>query len=138
MPTVDEQVTVYEAVGGTAFFTGLVDRFYERVETDELLRPMYPNDLSGAKDRLTLFLVQYWGGPTTYSDERGHPRLRMRHSPFAVDSAARDAWLRAMTDALEEAPPAEPVRSAMIEYFVRSADFMRNTADPESPTESSL
>ena len=138
MRSVDEQVTVFEAVGGTPFFTALVDRFYDRVETDDLLRPMYPNDLAGAKDRLALFLAQYWGGPTTYSDERGHPRLRMRHNPFAVDTAARDAWLRAMIGALEEAPPAEPIRSAMIEYFVRSADFMRNTPDPESASESSL
>ena len=134
----EQQVTVFEAVGGTPFFTALVDRFYERVETDELLRPMYPNDLTGAKERLTLFLVQYWGGPTTYSDERGHPRLRMRHNPFAVDTAARDAWLRAMIGALEADPPAEPMRSALIEYFVRSADFMRNTPDAESAPESAL
>ena len=133
VPTVGEDITVYEAAGGTTFFAGLVERFYERVAVDEVLRPMYPNDLAGAKDRLTLFLVQYWGGPTTYSDRRGHPRLRMRHNPFAVDTAARDAWLRAMLDALEEAPPPEPVRSALIEYFVRSADFMRNT--PDAPAE---
>lgn len=134
MPPVEQQVTVYEAVGGTPFFAALVERFYDRVETDELLRPMYPRDLTGAKERLTLFLVQYWGGPSTYSDERGHPRLRMRHNPFVVDTAARDAWLAAMLGALEEAPPAEPMRSAMIEYFVRSADFMRNAPDtPASP-----
>lgn len=131
VPPVGKQVTVYEAAGGTPFFAGLVERFYARVAEDELLRPMYPNDLSGAKERLTLFLVQYWGGPTAYSDQRGHPRLRMRHNPFVVDTAARDAWLRAMLDALEEVPPPEPVRSTMIEYFVRSADFMRNTPDPE-------
>ena len=134
----EQQVTLYEAVGGTPFFTALVDRFYERVELDELLRPMYPNDLTGAKERLTLFLVQYWGGPTTYSDERGHPRLRMRHNPFAVDTAARDAWLQAMIGALEAEPPAEPMRSAMIEYFVRSAEFMRNTPDPEPGPETAL
>ena len=78
------------------------------------------------------FLMQYWGGPTTYSDERGHPRLRMRHNPYRVDLAARDAWLRCMITALEADPPAEPMRSAMIEYFVRSADFMRNTEEADS------
>ena len=131
MPGVSEPVTVYEAVGGDAYFTALVDRFYERVETDELLRPMYPADLNGARERLALFLIQYWGGPTTYSDARGHPRLRMRHNPYAVDSAARDAWLRAMIDAVDADPPEEPVRRALLEYFVRSADFMRNTPDPD-------
>lgn len=138
MAVSEREVTLYEAVGGEAYFTALVDRFYDRVETDVLLRPMYPRDLAGAKERLTLFLMQYWGGPTTYSDERGHPRLRMRHSPFAVDTAARDAWLRAMVGALEDDPPSEPMRSALIEYFVRSADFMRNTPDPESAPESAL
>lgn len=134
----EDQVTVFDAVGGAPFFVALVDRFYERVEADELLRPMYPDDLGGAKDRLALFLQQYWGGPTTYSDLRGHPRLRMRHNPFAVDTAARDAWLRAMIGALEADPPPEPARSAMIEYFVRSADFMRNTPEPEPAAETGL
>ena len=100
---VREGVTVYEAVGGEP----------------------------GAEERLRLFLMQYWGGPTTYSDERGHPRLRMRHNPYRVDLAARDAWLRCMITALEADPPAEPMRSAMIEYFVRSADFMRNTEEAD-------
>ena len=131
MPGVSEQITVYEAVGGDAYFTALVDRFYAGVEADDLLRPMYPEDLEGARQRLALFLIQYWGGPTTYSDERGHPRLRMRHNPYAVDSAARDAWLRAMIDAVEADPPEEPIRSALLDYFVRSADFMRNTPDPD-------
>jgi len=131
VPGVSEQITVYEAVGGDAYFTALVDRFYAGVEADDLLRPMYPEDLEGARQRLALFLIQYWGGPTTYSDERGHPRLRMRHNPYAVDSAARDAWLRAMIDAVEADPPEEPIRSALLDYFVRSADFMRNTPDPD-------
>jgi len=125
-----EAVTVYEAVGGAPFFTALVERFYAGVERDDLLRPMYPADLTGARERLSLFLMQYWGGPTTYSDERGHPRLRMRHNPFPVDSAARDAWLRAMVAALDAAPPPPPIHEAMLDYFSRSADFMRNTPDP--------
>jgi hemoglobin len=127
----EQQVTLYEAVGGEPYFTGLVERFYAAVADDELLRPMYPRDLTGAEERLRLFLMQYWGGPTTYSDQRGHPRLRMRHNPYPVDIAARDAWLRAMIAAVEADPPAEPMRSAMLEYFVRSADFMRNTPEPD-------
>lgn len=126
----EQQVTLYEAVGGEPYFTALVARFYAAVAEDDVLRPMYPRDLSGAQTRLRLFLMQYWGGPTTYSDERGHPRLRMRHNPYPVDRAARDAWLRAMIAAVEADAPAEPMRSAMLEYFVRSADFMRNV--PES------
>ena len=128
---VREGVTVYEAVGGEPYFTALVKRFYCEVAADDLLRPMYPRDLSGAEERLRLFLMQYWGGPTTYSDERGHPRLRMRHNPYRVGLAARDAWLRCMIAALEADPPAEPMRSAMLEYFVRSADFMRNTEEAD-------
>ena len=134
----EQQVTLYEAVGGEAYFTTLVERFYAAVADDDLLRPMYPDDLAGAEERLRLFLIQYWGGPTTYSDQRGHPRLRMRHNPYPVDTAARDAWLRAMVDAVEAEPPAEPMRSALIEYFVRSADFMRNTPDPESGADPGL
>ena len=129
----EQQVTLYEAVGGEAYFTALVERFYAAVAEDDLLRPMYPRDLSGAEERLRLFLMQYWGGPTTYSDERGHPRLRMRHNPYRVDVAARDAWLRAMIEAVEADPPAEPMRSAMLEYFVRSADFMRNVDEADTP-----
>ncbi len=127
----DQQITVYEAVGGEPYFTALVNRFYAAVAVDELLRPMYPRDLEGAEERLRLFLMQYWGGPSTYSDRRGHPRLRMRHNPYPVDIAARDAWLRAMVAAVEADPPEEPMRSAILEYFVRSADFMRNTPEAE-------
>ena len=86
---VREEVTLYEAVGGEPYFTALVERFYGEVAADDLLRPMYPHDLSGAEERLRLFLMQYWGGPTTYSEERGHPRLRMRHNPYRVDLAPR-------------------------------------------------
>lgn len=125
----DQQITVYEAVGGEPYFTALVNRFYAAVADDELLRPIYPRDLEGAEERLRLFLMQYWGGPSTYSDRRGHPRLRMRHNPYPVDIAARDAWLRAMVAAVEADPPEEPMRSAILEYFVRSADFMRNTPE---------
>ncbi len=131
-----EQLSVHDVVGSD-FFAELVERFYAGVEQDELLRPMYPNDLAGAKARLAMFLVQYWGGPTTYSDHRGHPRLRMRHAPFAVDIAARDAWLRHMLAALRETVESretpEIVLDAVEDYFVRSADFMRNVEEAASP-----
>jgi len=135
--SLSEQVSVFEKVGGAPFFASLVDRFYQGVAGDDLLRPMYPEDLSGAAERLTMFLCQYWGGPDTYSQQRGHPRLRMRHGPYRVDRAARDAWLAHMISALEQEPPPEPIRSAMIDYFVRSADFMRNVDEgpEEKPSE---
>lgn len=94
--------SLYELAGGEAAFRLLVERFYLGVSEDELLRPIYPgDDLSGATERLTLFLIQYWGGPTTYNEQRGHPRLRMRHQPFAIGPRERDAWLRHMTAAVE-------------------------------------
>ncbi len=126
--------TLYERVGGTPFFERLVDRFYAGVATDEVLLALYPEapDLTGAGHRLTLFLVQYWGGPTTYSDERGHPRLRMRHLPFRVGTDERDRWLRHMLAAVDEvvadlsAADREPVRDALRGYFVPAADHLRN------------
>ncbi len=121
----EREVTVHDVVGDD-FFVDLVDRFYDGVADDELLRPMYPADLTEPRKHLAAFLVQYWGGPTTYSDERGHPRLRMRHAPFPVDEAARDAWLRIMASALAETTVDEVVKSTIYDYFVRSADFLRN------------
>lgn len=95
------ETTFYDEVGGHNFFHRLVSNFYTEVEKDEILRPMYPEDLSESKRHFELFLEQYWGGPKSYSEERGHPRLRMRHAPFRINRAARDAWLAAMTTALE-------------------------------------
>jgi hemoglobin len=119
--------SVYEAIGGEATFQKLVDRFYEGVAADPVLRALYPEeDLGPAADRLRMFLIQYWGGPTTYSEQRGHPRLRMRHAPFAVDSAARDAWLRHMGEALQSLDLPPQYEQTMWEYFVRAADSMRN------------
>lgn len=121
-------VTLYEAAGGMPFFEALVDGFYDRVEADPVLLRLYPDldDLAGARRRLALFLAQYWGGPTTYSDERGHPRLRMRHMPFEVGPAERDRWLAAMRGALDDlAPPAE-VRGPFEEYLDMAAEAMRN------------
>jgi len=124
--------TLYGRVGGTPFFERLVDEFYGGVATDELLAPLYPEfpDFTGARHRLTLFLVQYWGGPTTYSDERGHPRLRMRHFPFHVGPAERDRWLLHMEAAIRsvcgrsETP--DNVAEELRAYFVPAAEHLRN------------
>jgi hemoglobin len=122
--------SVHEAVGGLEFFTDLVERFYRGVTSDLLLRPLYPDDLAGSKRHLALFLQQYWGGPATYSQERGHPRLRMRHAPFVVGEAERDAWLTHMSAALDSlvaegrvGPPAEDELRA---YFAATADVLVN------------
>ena len=134
MPDPSRQHTVFDVVGGFAFFTRLVDHFYDGVEADPVLLGLYPDpdDLGPARERLTLFLGQYWGGPTAYSDERGHPRLRMRHAPFAIGVTERDHWLAAMRVALDAAEvdgdPLEPfVKDRMWQYFEMSADAMRNT-----------
>lgn len=119
--------TVYERVGGEATFFALVDRFYAGVATDPILRPMYPeDDLAEARRKLALFFIQYFGGPMTYSEERGHPRLRLRHLPFPIDKAARDAWMRHMHRALDETPLPDDVRAEMREYFERTATFLIN------------
>jgi hemoglobin len=118
--------TVYDAVGGQAFFDELVERFYRRVERDPVLRPLYPADLAPGRRALALFLGQYWGGPPTYSMEKGHPRLRMRHAPFVIGTEARDAWLAAMLDALAELAPPPEIEAAMREYFEMAATHMVN------------
>ena len=128
-----DQVSVYEAAGGEATFTALIDRFYAGVAEDPVLRPLYPTDpqmFAAAAEHLRLFLVQYWGGPTTYSEQRGHPRLRMRHAPFPIGRRERDAWMarmRAAVDSLELAPP---VRTAFLEYFENAATAMMNRGGP--------
>lgn len=120
--------TLYDAAGGMPFFEALVDGFYDRVERDPVLLRLYPDleDLDGARRRLTLFLAQYWGGPTTYSDERGHPRLRMRHMPFEVGPDERDHWLGAMRGALDDLAPLPEIRGALEDYLVMAAEAMRN------------
>lgn len=118
----------YAAVGGAATFEAIVRRFYEQVADDELLRPMYPEeDLGPAEDRLRMFLEQYWGGPTTYSEQRGHPRLRMRHAPFPVSPAARDRWLALMRVAVKEAELAPFHEATLWDYLERAAHAMLNT-----------
>ncbi len=121
----------YQAIGGHDTFVRLVERFYAGVASDEVLRPMYPEaDLGPAAQRLTMFLEQYWGGPATYSDQRGHPRLRMRHAPFTVDETARDHWLLHMRTALTELglPPA--YESMLWDYLERAAWSMVNRVSP--------
>lgn len=111
-----------------AFFETLVDRFYERVADDPVLLPLYPepDDLAPARRRLTLFLAQYWGGPSDYSDERGHPRLRMRHAPFAIGVDERDRWLEHMRAAVASLDPPGDVRQSLEDYFTMAAESMRN------------
>ncbi len=119
--------TLFERAGGLAFFERLVARFYEGVADDPVLRPLYPEaELAPAQRRLTLFLAQYWGGATTYNDERGHPRLRMRHFPFAIGGAERDRWLVHMRAAVDEVAPPDDVRAELERYFDMAAEAMRN------------
>ncbi|CAN5683105.1 globin [soil metagenome] len=123
-----QQTNVYEAAGGMAFFEDLVDRFYDGVAGDPVLLRLYPqpDDLAPARRRLTLFLAQYWGGPTTYNEERGHPRLRMRHAPFAIGGEERDRWLVHMRAAVASLDPPEEIAQALVDYFDMAAESMRN------------
>ena len=124
-----DPTTLYDRAGGMPFFEALVARFYAGVADDEILRSLYPEaDLAPATHRLTLFLAQYWGGPRTYDDERGHPRLGMRHSPFAIDAAARDRWLVHMRAAIAELAPADDVAADLERYISMAAEAMRNRA----------
>jgi hemoglobin len=122
------ETTLYEAVGGMGFFESLVGHFYDGVEQDPELLRLYPEpaDLGPARHRLTLFLAQYWGGPSLYSQERGHPRLRMRHAPFAIGPQERDRWLVHMSAAIAELDPPEPIAQALRNYFDMAAESMRN------------
>jgi len=120
--------TPYEQLGGSPFFARLVDAFYGRVQDDPVLRPLYPgSDLGPAAERLRLFLEQYWGGPTTYSEQRGDPRLRMRHRPFAVDAAAHEHWLAHMRSALDEQALTPELDALLWSYFESAAAAMVNT-----------
>jgi hemoglobin len=124
----DPQVSFYEAIGGHETFVRLVDRFYQGVAADEVLRPMYPgDDLGPAAERLRMFLEQYWGGPTTYSDQRGHPRLRMRHAPFQVNADARDRWIAHMREAVNSLALPPAYESVLWTYLERAAWSMLNT-----------
>ncbi|MEM9513625.1 MAG: globin [Actinomycetota bacterium] len=124
--------SLYSRVGGWPFFERLVDEFYVGVADDEVLLPLYPEqpDLTGARHRLTMFLAQYWGGPTTYNDERGHPRLRMRHMPFHVGTDERDRWLEHMAAAVRvvcaDLDDGEGIADELMAYFAPAAEHLRN------------
>ncbi|ACU35090.1 globin [Actinosynnema pretiosum subsp. pretiosum] len=118
----------YEAVGGYETFRRIVARFYEEVAKDEVLRPMYPEeDLGPAEERFRLFLMQYWGGPHTYSERRGHPRLRMRHMPFEIGPRERDAWLRCAKAGVDEADLTPQQREQLWGYLEMAANSLVNT-----------
>jgi hemoglobin len=125
--------TLYDEVGGEPTFRRLVDLFYSEVETDPVLRPLYVEEDLGpggaARDRLALFLMQYWGGPTTYSDNRGHPRLRMRHSPWRIGTAERDAWLSHMLMAVAQLEIPEDARAQLADYLLGAAHSLVNAPD---------
>lgn len=137
------QVTIYQAVGGQEFFNAMVTAFYERVANDDVLLRWYPEqvDHGPAIERLALFLGQFWGGPDTYSQQRGHPRLRARHVPYVISQTESDHWVNAMVAALDETLPNAPidaelqqvVRGEMIRYFQQAADFLINDDDPSEP-----
>ena len=118
----------YEQIGGHDTFVQLVDAFYAGVKSDPVLKPMYPEeDMEGAVWRLRSFLEQYWGGPHTYSEQRGHPRLRMRHMPFKVNPDARDRWLAHMATAVDSLELSELDREMLWDYLERAAHSMVNT-----------
>lgn len=127
-----QEKPVYELVGGADTIRELVDVFYAKVEADEDLRAIFPEDLEPGKRWQYLFLMQLFGGPTEYSEERGHPRLRMRHAPFRIDKDARDAWLRYMLEAMDEVGIEEPAKSTMRGYFEKASTHMVNTFMPPS------
>ena len=126
--TPENAQSFYDAVGGEETFHRIIARFYAEVAKDEVLRPIYPEeDLGPAEERLRMFLVQYWGGPHTYSDRRGHPRLRMRHAPFSIGPIERDAWLRCMRVAVDEAGLSDQHRQQLWTYLEMAANSMMNS-----------
>lgn len=118
--------SVYEMIGSEEPFRELVNTFYDKVEKDDVLRPMFPDDLEEGKKWQFLFILQFFGGPTRYMQERGHPRLRMRHFPFPINQEARDHWLEHMLASIEEVGIEEPARSIMRDYFIKSSTFLIN------------
>ena len=125
-------VSVYERLGGSDFFDALVARFYEGVATDPVLRPLYPDDMTGAEVNLRDFLIQYWGGPDDYSRRRGHPMLRARHLPFRIGRRERDAWMRHMGAAVRDCGAPADLGDELLGYFERAATHLMN-AEPPRP-----
>ena len=130
-----EPDSLYARVGGEPFFFELVARFYAGVATDPVLRPLYPNNLEPPKRRLALFLIQYWGGPSTYSQERGHPRLRMRHVRFPIGQRERTLWLAHMRTAVEASTASLRDRQALMDYFTTAATSLINRVDERATVE---
>jgi hemoglobin len=129
------QATLYDQVGGMPFFERLIDRFYQGVRADPVLRPLYQEDedFTGPSRRLSLFLVQYWGGPTTYLQERGHPRLRARHFPFSIGDLERDRWLYHMRVAIDASDAPADEKAQLHAYMTKAADAMRNRDEDPAP-----
>lgn len=123
----EAQVSVFALVGGWPYFVDLIDDFYDRVDTDEILRPLYPTDLTDSRQHMVGFLGQYWGGPDDYSRQRGHPRLRMRHAPFVIGTAERDAWLGHMLAAVEASTASPEIKQQMVDYFEMASTHMINS-----------
>jgi hemoglobin len=121
--------TLFDRVGGEPWFTAVVDRFYARVETDAILRPLYPEDLAPGRAHLAAFLAQYWGGPANYSAERGHPRLRQRHFPFAIGETVRDAWVAHMSASVRAGGLSPADEREMLDYFRMAATSLINRTD---------
>jgi hemoglobin len=132
------RTTMYQRAGGRDWFVALVDRFYDGVAQDPVLLPMYPEDLGPAREHLSSFLIQYWGGPADYNAERGHPRLRMRHQPFSIGNAERIAWFRLMAAAVREGGLPEADEEEMIDYFASTTASLMNTGGPAAGTRISL
>lgn len=130
IPVDGPEVNVFEAVGGRPFFDALVGRFYAAVETDPILRPLYPDDLTASERHTAGFLAQYWGGGSAhYSEDRGHPRLRMRHAPFAIGQTQRDAWLGHMLDSVRAAQLPPELEARFVDYFTMASSHLINVAD---------
>ena len=118
--------TVYDRDGGSEWFYQLLEFFYEDVIRRDEIRDLYPDDLTDSKKNTADFLIQYWGGPSSYSERRGHPRLRMRHAPYAIGEYQKESWLASMRFALDQRQPAKEINEAMTEYFLMAADHMKN------------
>ena len=118
--------TVFDRVGGSAWFYQLLDFFYEDVIRRDEIRNLYPDDLTDSKKNTADFLIQYWGGPSSYSERRGHPRLRMRHAPYVIGDDQKESWLASMRFALDQMQPAKQIEEAMVEYFLMAAEHMKN------------
>ena len=118
--------TVFDRVGGSAWFYQLLDFFYEDVIRRDEIRNLYPDDLTDSKKNTADFLIQYWGGPSSYSERRGHPRLRMRHAPYSIGDDQKESWLASMRFALDQMQPAKVIEEAMVEYFLMAAEHMKN------------